>query len=149
MFSAAESRRINDAAVPVRILGGADMDDAGRAFMERYGVGGYPTLMAMTAGGAVLASDLTEGRLGAWIEDPAAAVAAVVQGMTAAEAREDAFQAESKVLAEKKISPGDMDLMIVTDDPAEAARVVEQAYQLQLKTAKRAAQPRGKEKGER
>jgi uncharacterized protein (TIGR00730 family) len=43
----------------------------------------------------------------------------------------------SKVLAERKISPGDMDLMIVTDDPAEAARVVEQAYQLQLKTARK------------
>ena len=51
----------------------------------------------------------------------------------------------SKVLAERKISPGDMDLMIVTDDPAEAARVVEQAYQLQLTTARRRVQP--KEKG--
>ena len=42
----------------------------------------------------------------------------------------------SKVLAERKISPGDMDLMVVTDDPAEAARVVGQAYDLQLKTAR-------------
>jgi uncharacterized protein (TIGR00730 family) len=42
----------------------------------------------------------------------------------------------SKVLAERKISPGDMDLMIVTDDPAEAARVVAEAYELQLKTAR-------------
>ena len=41
----------------------------------------------------------------------------------------------SKVLAERKISPGDMDLMVVTDDPAEAARVVEHAYELQLRTA--------------
>jgi uncharacterized protein (TIGR00730 family) len=45
----------------------------------------------------------------------------------------------SKVLAERKISPGDMDLMVVTDDPSEAARVVEEAYQLQLKTARRRA----------
>ena len=45
----------------------------------------------------------------------------------------------SRVLAERKISPGDMDLMVVTDDPAEAARVVEDAYQLQLKRAQRMA----------
>jgi len=42
----------------------------------------------------------------------------------------------SKVLAERKISPGDMDLMVVTDDPAEAARVVSQAYEMQLRTAR-------------
>ena len=45
----------------------------------------------------------------------------------------------SKVLAERKISPGDMDLMVVTDDPAEAAQVVSQAYELQLKTARQRA----------
>ena len=43
------------------------------------------------------------------------------------------------MLVERKISPGDMDLMVVTDDPAEAARVVEEAYQLQLKTARKRA----------
>ena len=48
----------------------------------------------------------------------------------------------SRVLAERKISPGDMDLMVVTDDPAEAARVVEQAYELQLKTARKRAENR-------
>ena len=42
----------------------------------------------------------------------------------------------SRVLAERKISPGDMDLMIITDDPAEAARAVVDAYALQLKTAR-------------
>lgn len=46
---------------------------------------------------------------------------------------------QSRVLAERKISPGDMDLMVVTDDSAEAARVVEEAYQLQLKSARRRA----------
>jgi uncharacterized protein (TIGR00730 family) len=45
----------------------------------------------------------------------------------------------SRVLAERKISPGDMDLLVMTDDPAEAARVVEEAYQLQLKTARKRA----------
>ncbi|MCC7001387.1 MAG: TIGR00730 family Rossman fold protein [Gemmatimonadaceae bacterium] len=46
----------------------------------------------------------------------------------------------SRVLAERKISPGDMDLMVVTDDPAEAARVVEQAFELQLRTARMRAE---------
>ena len=35
---------------------------------------------------------------------------------------------QSRVLAERKISIGDMDLMLLTDDPAEAARAVLDAY---------------------
>jgi uncharacterized protein (TIGR00730 family) len=35
---------------------------------------------------------------------------------------------QSRVLAERKISPGDMDLMVLTDDPAVAAKVVIDAY---------------------
>ena len=35
---------------------------------------------------------------------------------------------QSRVLAERKISAGDMDLMLLTDDPAEAARAVIDAY---------------------
>jgi uncharacterized protein (TIGR00730 family) len=38
---------------------------------------------------------------------------------------------QSRVLLEKKISPGDMDLMLLTDDPAEAARTVIAAYEAQ------------------
>ncbi len=38
---------------------------------------------------------------------------------------------QSRVLGEQKISPGDMDLMIMTDDPAEAVRLVVEAYQSQ------------------
>jgi hypothetical protein len=38
---------------------------------------------------------------------------------------------QSRVLSERKISPGDMDLMIMTDDPAEAARIVVEAYDSQ------------------
>ena len=38
---------------------------------------------------------------------------------------------QSRVLGEKKISPGDMDLMVMTDDPAEAAQVVIEAYESQ------------------
>src|SRR5512146_526773 len=35
---------------------------------------------------------------------------------------------QSRVLLEKKISPGDMDLMLLTDDPREAANAVIEAY---------------------
>ena len=38
---------------------------------------------------------------------------------------------QSRVLGEQKISPGDMDLMIMTDDPAEATKVVVDAYESQ------------------
>ena len=47
---------------------------------------------------------------------------------------------EARVVAERKIAPGDMDLMTVTDDPAEAARVVREAYALQLATARKRAE---------
>jgi len=39
---------------------------------------------------------------------------------------------QTKVVAEKKISPGDVDLMVLTDDPAEAVEVVSQAYAAQV-----------------
>ena len=42
---------------------------------------------------------------------------------------------QSRVLAERKISPGDIDLMILTDDPAEAAQAVIAAYETQNKVA--------------
>jgi predicted Rossmann-fold nucleotide-binding protein len=37
----------------------------------------------------------------------------------------------TRVLLERKISPGDMDLMLLTDDPAEAAAAVIAAYESQ------------------
>ena len=40
-------------------------------------------------------------------------------------------------LRERKISPGDLDLLIVTDDPREAARVIGAAYAAQTKTTRR------------
>ncbi len=46
----------------------------------------------------------------------------------------------ARVLAERKIAPGDLELMTVTDDPAEAARVVSEAYALQLQAARRRAE---------
>jgi uncharacterized protein (TIGR00730 family) len=41
----------------------------------------------------------------------------------------------TRVLGERKISPGDMDLMLLTDDPAEAAHAVITAYEAQTRTA--------------
>ena len=38
---------------------------------------------------------------------------------------------QSRVLGEQKISPGDMDLMIMTDDPSEAVKLVVDAYDSQ------------------
>jgi len=38
---------------------------------------------------------------------------------------------QSRVLGEQKISPGDMDLMIMTDDPSEAVKLVVNAYDSQ------------------
>jgi uncharacterized protein (TIGR00730 family) len=43
---------------------------------------------------------------------------------------------QTRVLGERKISPGDMDLMLLTDDPAEAAAAVVSAYQAQLDTSR-------------
>jgi predicted Rossmann-fold nucleotide-binding protein len=42
---------------------------------------------------------------------------------------------QTRVLAEKKISAGDIDLMILTDDPAEAAHAVISAYGTQAATS--------------
>ncbi|HXC26056.1 MAG TPA: TIGR00730 family Rossman fold protein [Gemmatimonadaceae bacterium] len=42
---------------------------------------------------------------------------------------------QSRVLLERKISPGDLDLMILTDDPREAVDAVVQAYTAQSRTA--------------
>ena len=41
---------------------------------------------------------------------------------------------QSRLLGEGKISPGDIDLMIMTDDPAEAAQLVVAAYESQMGT---------------
>ncbi|HEX2717165.1 MAG TPA: TIGR00730 family Rossman fold protein [Gemmatimonadaceae bacterium] len=44
----------------------------------------------------------------------------------------------TRVLGEGKISPGDLDLMLLTDDPAEAAQAVIAAYEAQARTRARA-----------
>jgi uncharacterized protein (TIGR00730 family) len=42
---------------------------------------------------------------------------------------------QTRVLSERKISAADMDLMILTDDPVEAAQAVIAAYGSQMETA--------------
>jgi predicted Rossmann-fold nucleotide-binding protein len=42
---------------------------------------------------------------------------------------------QARVLSEGKISDGDLDLMLVTDDPAEAANAIISAYKSLGKTA--------------
>ncbi len=54
MFSKEDSAQISDKFVAVRLLGGQDLDDEGKTFMRRYGVRGFPTILGMTADGAVL-----------------------------------------------------------------------------------------------
>jgi uncharacterized protein (TIGR00730 family) len=44
---------------------------------------------------------------------------------------------QSRVLAERKISPGDIDLMVLTDDPAEAAATVIRASESQARKIER------------
>jgi uncharacterized protein (TIGR00730 family) len=43
---------------------------------------------------------------------------------------------QTRVLGEGKISPGDLDLMLLTDDPAEATQAVISAYEAQVHTAR-------------
>jgi uncharacterized protein (TIGR00730 family) len=54
---------------------------------------------------------------------------------------------QTRVLGERKISPGDLDLILLTDDPVEAANAVISAYNEQNKTANaRAEKSHGKER---
>jgi uncharacterized protein (TIGR00730 family) len=48
---------------------------------------------------------------------------------------------QSRVLQEKKISPGDLDLMIITDDPREAVETVIQAYETENRSSAKRAKP--------
>ena len=42
---------------------------------------------------------------------------------------------QTRVLGERKISPGDLDLMVLTDDPGEATKAVVEAYEAQTRQA--------------
>ena len=101
MFSAEDSAKISDTYVAVRIRGGAELDDAGRAFMERYGVRGYPTILAMTVDGAVLSPDLIAGRLRGWVGDPSSGVTDLLASMAEAKEKDATFHEQVKQLEGK------------------------------------------------
>jgi uncharacterized protein (TIGR00730 family) len=44
---------------------------------------------------------------------------------------------QSRVLVERKISPGDLDLLIMTDDPREVVHTIAQAYRAETRTVER------------
>lgn len=74
VFSKEESAEISDNYVAVRLLGGDDLDDEGKAFMRRYGVRGFPTLLALSPDGAVLTREFDR--------DTAGILAAMTQAAT-------------------------------------------------------------------
>lgn len=91
MFSQAESSQISDKYTAVRLLGGNELDDAGRDFMERYGVPGFPTMLAMTADGAVIGRNLPRS------------VAGILQAMEVAAQAEASFRAKEKEIGESQL----------------------------------------------
>lgn len=54
-FSQEGAERLGKDFVAVRMLGGNDINEETRSFMEKYGVQGFPTMFAMNAEGDVLA----------------------------------------------------------------------------------------------
>ena len=58
MFSAPGSEALGSRYTAVRLLGGDDMTEEGRAFAKHYRVGSFPTLLAMSPDGGVLAAGL-------------------------------------------------------------------------------------------
>jgi tetratricopeptide (TPR) repeat protein len=91
VFSTADSKKISDEYVAVRLLGGNDLDDEGRAFMKRFGVRGYPTLLAMTADGAVLSTSFQRDTAG------------ILSTMEGAAKAETEFRAKAKELGASKL----------------------------------------------
>jgi len=51
---------------------------------------------------------------------------------------------QSRVLRERKIAPGDLDLMLLTDDPEQAAQAVITAHESQARAAEERAARRGR-----
>ena len=91
MFSTADSKQISDKYVAVRLLGGNDLDDECRDFMQRYGVQGYPTLLAMTPDGAVLGTDFQRD------------VAGILATMDQAATADQNFRTKAKELGASKL----------------------------------------------
>ena len=64
MFSKDGSAEISDKYVAVKLLGGNDLDDEGKAVMKRYGIGGYPTLLGLDSDGALLQTEFSRSTEG-------------------------------------------------------------------------------------
>jgi hypothetical protein len=87
IWSKPESAAISDRYVAVRILGGEHATPQAEAFFKRYEVDGFPTMFAMTADGAVVASVSGFGEGGKTLT-----AADILKQMEDATAREAAFQ---------------------------------------------------------
>jgi hypothetical protein len=70
VFSLESSKQISDQHIAVKLLGGDDTTPETRAFMTRYGIRGYPTLLIMNADGV----RLDEGKVGRTVDEILAAV---------------------------------------------------------------------------
>ena len=90
MFSKPGSDEISDKYVAVLLLGGDDMTDEGRAFAERYGVRGYPTMLALTHDGAVVNRNIGRSKDG------------ILDAMEKAKTNNEEFLAEKSDLEGKK-----------------------------------------------
>ena len=90
MFSQPGSDEISDKYVAVLLLGGNDMNDEGRAFAEKYGVRGYPTLLALTHDGAVVNRSIGRTRDG------------ILEAMATAQTNNEEFLVEKEELEGKK-----------------------------------------------
>ncbi len=91
MFSQAGSNKISDKFTAVRMLGGNDMSDEGRAFAKRYGLRGFPSLYAMTADGAVLTQNFQRDLDG------------IISTMEGAAKTDAEFRAKEKELGKSKL----------------------------------------------
>jgi Tfp pilus assembly protein PilF len=96
VWSQPGSKEISDRYVAVRIKGGIDGTPEVQAFMERHGVEGYPTLLAMTVDGAFVAPIPTHTQDGVPL-----GADAFVKAMDAATAAEGEFQSKKSALASK------------------------------------------------
>lgn len=107
VFSTPEGARISDKYVAVRLLGGTDLDAEGKDFMRRFDVGGYPTLLAMTAEGAVVSREFDRTADG------------ILSGMDAAVAANTQFLAREAELKAKSDPAGVRELAGLYRDRAQ------------------------------
>jgi tetratricopeptide (TPR) repeat protein len=91
VFQDPDSARIHDEYVAVRMLGGVDSTPATEAFMRRYGIDGFPTLLVLTADGEVVMRDFRPPN-----------GASLLDAMKQATEAETSFRAQAKELEGKE-----------------------------------------------